>query len=161
MNLDFAITSKGKTVYAKVSYEDFPYLMNFRWCDNGNGYICRNAKIQGKTQKIYIHRLIALRMGLDPNKQIDHINGDKFDNRRVNLRIANKSLNGANRGMPINNTSGSKGIRQIKGSHLWTARLGWQGKNLYLGVFDNKEDADKCYRDTAKKLFGEYSYENF
>jgi len=139
--------------FSLVSDEDYHEISQYKWCDNGNGYVCRNTS-EGK---IYMHRLIAQRMGLDASLHVDHINRDRKDNRRENLRSANKSLNGANRTAPLNNTSGRKGVTQIKGTNLWMAQISKDGKRIYIGVFDDKESAARAYHDVAVKLFGEYA----
>lgn len=144
-------TKKG--LRYKVDNEDFYAVAQLSWSDNGNGYLASRST----GSKVYLHRFIAQKMGLDLSKNIDHINQDRTDNRRANLRSASKSQNGANRPKPIHNTSGFKGVTKIKNTELWIARIKYQNKSIYIGVFDTKEDASRAYNDVAKKLFGEFA----
>lgn len=144
--------SNGKPIL--VSKEDYCFLEQFKWSDNGNGYAVRSARGQGK---IYMHRVIAQRMGLDCKMNVDHINRDVYDNRRENLRQANKSHNGANRLQPKNNTSGIKGVVKVKGTNLWMAQICKDRKRIYLGLFEDKKIAGQVYKDAARKLFGEFA----
>ena len=113
-------------------------------------------KAPGK--RVLLHRAI---LGLhDGDKRIsDHINHDPLDNRRENLRIVNHAQNSANSSLPINNTSGYKGV--IWNGKNWTAQITVSGKSIYLGTFDDKLDAAAAYDIAALKYFGEYAYCNF
>lgn len=89
-----------------------------------------------------------------PSAEIDHINGDGFDNRISNLREATRSENMRNCGMKSNNTSGFKGCRRKAGS--WHARITLQGRQYYLGKFKTGEAASVAYAEAAKKMHGEF-----
>ncbi|WP_252233758.1 HNH endonuclease [Clostridium sp. ZS1] len=83
-----------------------------------------------------MHRFI---MNPPSNKLIDHINGNKLDNRKCNLRIVNKSQNAMNSKKPKNNTSGVKGVYWDKRSKKWEASIQVNMKKKSLGYFKNKD----------------------
>lgn len=107
------------------------------------------------TNRVFAHRLAWLYMtGRWPDGPIDHINRDPSDNRWCNLREATHSQNTTNRA--TKNASGYKGVRKH-----WTGRyeayISVDGKQKYLGGFDNPEDAHLAYRAAAHRYFGEFA----
>ena len=110
------------------------------WHLSGWGYIFRGT---GKDAE-YLHILIAKRMGLNTNNLIDHINRNKLDNNRENLRESNKSLNGHNSKIGSNNTSGVTGVHFHKSYNKWWAYIDINSRRINLGYFENKEDAIKA-----------------
>ena len=120
-----------------------------------------------------MHRLIAERMGLKIlDLQVDHINGDKTDNRRSNLRVATNGQNRANSKLNDNNKSGLKGVHLKKRpasknrerkqrsdtmGDRWVAQINVNGKKYHLGNFDTKEEAHEVYSEAARKHFGEFA----
>lgn len=103
---------------------------------DGRGYLSGSVG----SVKVLAHRAAwAIFFGEYPAEQIDHINGDKSDNRLVNLRDASATANLRNRSLLSNNTSGQVGVRFDKGA--WNARIGVGGKHVYLGRFQSFEEA--------------------
>lgn len=142
--------TQGK--YALVDDEDFDYLNQWKWHYGRGGYACRGSGHKGYPA-IYMHRLI---MNTPQGMQTDHINRDKLDNRRNNLRICDASQNRANIGKRINNTSGYTGVarfRRVK----WQAYINKGGRRFSLGHFQTKEAAARAYNEKALELFGEYA----
>lgn len=88
--------------------------------------------------------------GSDPVVQIDHINGDYWDNRWANLREATHAQNTQNCGLRIDNISGQKGVHFAKRSHKWIAYINVSGKRKFLGTFQSYEEA-KLARIAAEK----------
>lgn len=88
---------------------------------------------------------------------IDHINNKPYDNRKCNLRFATKQTNGINRPHNKNNKLGIKGVSQLANGK-YMARIMVDYKNVYLGCFDNIEDAKQVRQDAEIKYFGEYAY---
>ncbi len=106
----------------------------------------------------YAHRVAyAIMTGEWPPKGIDHINGDKSDNRWCNIRAADQSQNGANRGLHPNNTSGFRGVHFSKRDQIWVADLCVKGKNKRLGRFKTAEAAYAAYKEAKLKAFGEFA----
>jgi hypothetical protein len=91
------------------------------------------------------------------NIMIDHINGDKSDNRLCNLRVASRSQNNANSKLSKRNKSGYKGVLWSKEKKKWRAEIRKDKKSKHLGYFDNILDAVKAYNKTAIEYFGEYA----
>lgn len=127
---------------------------NWSWA---NGYL--RAWVDGKTQSL--HRIIAERMEFHISDQIDHIDGNKLNNQRNNLRSATSSQNAINSKKPKNNTSGYKGVSWSKKSKKWRAQICFEGKQIHLGFFDDSKDAANAYDKAALKYFGEFARLNF
>lgn len=105
------------------------------------------------------HRLAwFLHYGEWPTCQVDHINGDRHDNRISNLRLASSSENQRNRKRPKNNTSGYKGVSWIEHYQMWQATIKFDGKNKYLGRFDTPEEASDAYNKAALRHHGEFAF---
>ena len=105
------------------------------------------------------HRLAYyMHHGIDPlEKLVDHIDGDKSNNKINNLRLASKSENGRNRvNLPSNNTSGVIGVCWDKKAKKWKAYIMINGKTKHLGYFINKEDAIKARKEGEIKYFGDF-----
>lgn len=90
-----------------------------------------------------------------PKNLIDHINGDKHDNRIDNLRVASISENIANSILRRNNTSGYRGVSKVR-SGKWRACIRIHGKQTVLGLYITPEEAAEKYAEAAKKLYGEF-----
>jgi hypothetical protein len=106
------------------------------------GYLCGN--IEGKMQ--LAHRVIWTMVHGSVPGFIDHINGDKQDNRLCNLRCVSRSENARNRKTAVNNTSGYTGVHKDTRSGKWSASIG-------LGYFDTLEEAAAA-RKKAEALLG-------
>lgn len=130
-----------------------------------DGY--RDIKIFGK---LYLsHRLVWLYVrGRWPEKFIDHINGNKADNRIENLRECSHSQNSANRPAQLNNKCGLKGVHKVKwssGKTRWKAQIFiTRDKSpkevIYLGCYKSKSKAHAAYIAKAEELFGEFARSN-
>lgn len=94
--------------------------------------------------------------GIWPSKEIDHKNGNRQDNRFVNLREADSVENRSNRGINSNNTSGAKGVSLRKSSGKWCAQISHKGKVRHLGYFKDFDEAKIKYESMALELFGEF-----
>jgi hypothetical protein len=90
-------------------------------------------------------------------EQIDHINGDKTDNRACNLRSATKSQNAMNTDARSNNRLQVKGVSVCPTTGRFRADIRCQGKSYNLGRYDTIEAAKAAYNAKAAELFGEYA----
>lgn len=133
--------------YTLVDNNLFKELSKYRWFYS-HGYAC--MCIPGlKGKRIYMHRFI---LKVDGN--IDHINKNKLDNRKKNLREANKRINSINRGLQSNNTSGYKGISWNKGLGKWEAYI-WNNRvKITLGYYKSiniaimhRKKAERSYHE--------------
>lgn len=117
-----------------------------------HGYIA----IMLDQQKYQAHRLAwAFMTGISPAKQIDHINGDRLDNRWTNLREATSGENHYNAGLSKRNRSGFKGVGLHRG--LWRAKLNHNGKCIHVGYFKTAEEAHAAYCAAARQHHGEFA----
>lgn len=152
--------TQGKT--ALVSDEDYEYLMQWKWhvykATTGGWYAKRNmnkkeAEKAGKRRAVYMHRVIAERMGLDMSKFIDHNDRDSLNNCRSNLRSVTQKQNQENRGLQSKNKSGYAGVWFNKRSKKWVACLGHNKEKIHLGTYSDKEDAVKARKEAEKKYY--------
>ena len=117
---------------------------------NTNGYI----RIHYNGRMYGAHRLAWLYVYKQhPTYQIDHINGNPSDNRISNLREATALENAQNIRKPQkNNSHGTLGITYDPQKQLWRARIGLNGKRIYIGKYKSKEDAYNAYIQTKRSL---------
>ena len=100
------------------------------------------------------HRVAwAIYYGEWPPEQIDHINGNRLDNRIANLRSVNDSENRKNMAIRSDNTTGVLGVHWYKSKNLWHAQIQVNEKKVHLGYFERLEDAAKARRD-AEAQYG-------
>lgn len=110
----------------------------------GRAYFGRNKPKGEGGGTIYLHRVIAERMGFDVSdwgNVVDHMNGDTLDNRRCNIRVVPRAVNNQNRKMTSCNTSGHMGVSFDASRGLWHAYIGTGKKRVYVGRFASKEEA--------------------
>lgn len=128
-------TKRNPSMFALVSNEDFNILNESKWrLNKSSGYVIKGSG----TDRVFMHRIVnSTPDGLDT----DHINRNKLDNTRKNLRTVTKMINGRNRGENKNNTSGYKGISWDKKSKKWAVYLWKNYKKIHLGRFINLSEA--------------------
>lgn len=117
----------------------------------------RYAQAQRGKMYVYMHRLIA---GAGPDEIVDHINGDRLDNRSANLRLCSQALNAANRGPDrrrLGTTSRHKGVSWSKSREKWCAYIHVNGKTRSLGRFVTEREAAEAYNRAAVEAWGEYA----
>lgn len=148
---------------AEVDPEDYAYLSQWKWQYGANGYAVRDDYL-GKIDGRYAHRTVLMhRVLLDaPNgMDVDHINRDKLDNRRSNLRIATRSQNRANVGKCKRlNSELPTGVTynpSLRSRQPYMARIGKGGKSYFLGNFYNVQEAADAYNAKKRELYGEFS----
>lgn len=146
----------GHLYWKKVMHPNKQYLVGQEVGSiHKTGY--RHVTWMGKIHKV--HRLIfLLKHGYLP-KEIDHINGDRQDNRIENLREVTRSENQFNKAMCSNNTSGFRGVNWHKHSKSWVVRVCTKGKTKILGYFKDLELAG-LVADEARNLYhGKFAYQ--
>lgn len=145
---------------AIVDDEWYPVLSKWNWYASGGewgSYAVRDIGGRSAKQHIYMHRYILMAPG---EWEVDHINGNKLDNREHNLRLVKPSWNRANKGPMPRNTSGYKGVAWDKSRSCWVGHIQFQRKQYNLGRFTTKEEAARAYNEKAKELHGEAAWLN-
>lgn len=135
--------------FVLIDNEDFEIISSFKWYYHTTGYARTSTP-----KKIYMHRLI---LKANKKEQVDHINGDRLDNRRMNLRLCTEQQNHFNITKHKDNKSGFKGISWDSSRSLWVAHIQANKKLTHIGRFANKLDAIKAYNSFAKELHGEFA----
>lgn len=136
-----------------IDIEDIS-LIKDKWCSvNNMGYV----QLEYKNKKVLLHRLIMNVLEESINIDIDHINHNTTDNRKVNLRIASRSENKRNVLKQKNNTSGYKGVCWDRSKNKWQSGITVNNKSIFIGRFDNKLEAAQAYNKAAIKYHGEFA----
>lgn len=131
---------------------DLPFFEKTVCTADKRGYVTANRK-----KNLISHLLL----GVSNDVIVDHVNGNPFDNRRCNLRIASNAQNHWNYRLSARNTTGFKGIYKDKSLNKYHARICENGKRHYLGAYDSPEQAACAYDAAAREYFGEYATLNF
>ncbi len=144
-------------------------LAEFKWTTyidlkrSSGPYAYRTLRINGKQKSLRLHKVILERMlqrQLSLGEVADHKDGNPLNNRRENLRVASYSENKSNSKLSKRNSSGYRGVSQIKGRSKWRAIIGFQGKQIFIGFFNSKQEASEAYERKASELFGEFKRSN-
>lgn len=134
-----------------VDAADYDMLREHRWSHDGQGYAVTGKRGGGT---ISMHRML---LGEPEEKVVDHINRNRRDNRRENLRAITPMQNAWNR-TPITSISGFTGVTLRNGK--WIAQITVDRKRLYIGSFEQPELAALAYNDYARELHGEFAVLN-
>lgn len=153
---DYGIGYTYKGQIFKFDLEDYEIIKDYSWHINSNDYVVTNIYENGKQKKVSMHRMIL--HITDSKIFVDHINHDKADNRKSQLRVTNSQQNQFNHIIKGNNTSGETGVYWHKNRNKWEALIGYNEKIIYLGMFDNKKDAINARKEAEIKYYGEYRY---
>lgn len=132
-----------------IDCEDYENIKEYCWSENKDGYIISRDKATGRN--IFLHRKIIKSKGM-----IDHINRNKKDNRKINLRIVTPQQNCMNRGLQSNNKSGVSGIYYDKNRKRWVAHLTLNGKK-HFKRFKTMNEAITCRKQYEEQYFKEYA----
>ena len=142
--------TKGKETI--IDDEDWEKVKKYSWCLSSWGY----AKSGSGGKTTYLHRLLT---DFPQGMEVDHINGDRLDNRKINLRICTRAQNQRNRSKCVG-ISKYKGVCWITKFRKWKSTITNDGKIYHLGLFDNEIDAAMAYNNRAIELFGEFAWIN-
>ena len=119
--------------YFLIDSDDYDKVHMYVWHIDLNGYVV--AKINNKTTKLHRYLLSPA-----PDMEVDHIDRNPLNNRKSNLRFANRSINCFNRSTPHTNTSGHKGVYRSKDGQ-WHGQITYNGTKYYLGTFTSADEA--------------------
>ena len=104
-----------------------------------------------------MHRIVMNILD-SPKILVDHIYHNRNDNRKSQLRLVNNQQNQCNTVVAKDNTSGHKGVYWHKKHNKWEALITYNNKQIYLGLYDDIEDAIRVRQQAEIKYFGEYRY---
>lgn len=141
--------------------EDYDKIKEYCWRKRPDGYFDAKRR-DGSGKRILLHNLV---LGC---KYVDHIGGTNtiHDNRKRNLRVSNNSelsfetINNMNKNKQSNNKSGQTGVIWHSRDNIWESYISINNKQIYLGRFEDFNDAVKARKEAEEKYFGEYSYDN-
>lgn len=146
----------GKGEICLVDDDDYETLKNYRWNKSQYGYAYRlGDRKNGEKWKILMHRPI---MKAIDGTIIDHINGDRLDNRKSNLRFVTTGQNNLNCVSRVG-TSRFKGVSLSKNSKSkpWRAAIRFNHILYNLGEYATEQEAAIMYNEAAIRLHGEYA----
>lgn len=129
----------------KIDTDDLPFVSKHQWYIDSFGY-----PATGKNERL--HRLLlgsAVREGM----VVDHINRDKLDNRRCNLRICTQKVNVRNASLQRNNKSGVTGVFFDKRAGRWRAQIYHGGKVKHVGIFDDFDEAVRAREEAERRYY--------
>lgn len=140
------IYDKNQALVANVliDIEDIEKIKEYEWYYDG-------SYIQRKNNKVSLHRFLT---NASKGEVVDHINHNKLDNRKKNLRICSVAQNTRSHKGYRTNTTGKTGVYLERGR--WRARITVNNKRIHLGNFDNKKDAVNAREKAEEEYFGEF-----
>ena len=152
----------GRGYFTQVDDWEFERLSAYKWHTQISPKrkaiyaVTSRSRFDGKQVSILMHTLVLRREG-----HIDHKDGDGLNNQKSNLRVANRSQNGANQGKDRReHSSVYKGVYWRKDNGVWKAGITVNQKKIHIGMFKEECDAALAYNLVAEKLFGEFAYSN-
>ena len=150
------IEIKGHKV--EIDDEDAGRILALSWWvssspETDGRVLCFSTKIGRKIIKL--QRFI---MDAPPGLVIDHLDGNRLNNKKSNLRICTVQENNMNLRMSRRNTSGYKGVYFInnkRNSRKWRAMISLDGRKLHLGYFERPDEASSAYEEAAELFYGD------
>lgn len=147
------IQLNNKGAFALVSDADYERLNKYSWALDTNGYAV-SRRVSGLVCGRMHRNILTPPLGMF----VDHINGNRIDNRRENLRCATKAQNGMN--SKVRKGRKYKGVTYSKRLKKWTVSITASGKGHWVGVFASEVEAARAYNEAAKKMHGEFAWLN-
>ena len=143
-----------------VDDEDHAALVAHRWCPSGaRPYAMRIVTAGGVRRAVWMHRVVAQ---APDHLEVDHVNGNRLDNRRANLRPCTRSQNAKNLSRRVQvKTSRFKGVHWNDRDRRWYAVIHANRKRHHIGCFSDELAAARAYDNAARTLHGEFARLNF
>ncbi len=157
-HINLGLKTKTSLKYSKIDLDDYKFIKDKIWGFHNCGYSHHVYRTNKKNTRIYLHRYILEQNGFDlSEKEVDHINGDRLDNRKCNLRIVTEQQNRYNLSKRSGNcTSKYKGVSYDKSRNKWKSTV-CHNKKAYNRRFKTEKEAAESYNEMATKLFGQYA----
>lgn len=147
----------SRGAYAIVDDADKAQLDHYHYYLNGHGYAERTVK-GTHHQTVYLHHDI---IGKPPEGMVvDHINRNRLDNRRCNLRFVSRTQNRVNSCPQKNGSSKYKGVSYHRQLKKWRSCITVAGKTISLGCYFSEQEAAEAYNQAAIQFYGEYAVLN-
>lgn len=135
---------------AIIDVEDVDRIRQLRWWCSGDGYVRAVKSGMTRGPKVSLHRLI---MDAPVGMEVDHWNGNPMDNRKGNLRLVTRQLNGQNLRITTRNSSGYRGVFWNSASRKWQANIEHLGRCIYVGQFDDVHEAGHAAHEARERIF--------
>ncbi len=151
------LTGKNQIPF-QIDAEDYYSVSRYGWWLNSDGYLQTNVGRSRTRRPLALH-LFLLGPTAD-GLECDHIDRDKLNNQRSNLRIVSQCVNARNKGLRRQNTSGERGVTYDTTVRLvkrWRAFIFTSGKVKHLGCFTTKNEAVSARLAGEREYWGEMS----
>ena len=132
---------------AIIDIEDIDLIKDFKWHLNSQGYV----ETTSNKKNILLHQLLMNRIGIKDGLVVDHINRNRLDNRRCNLRLITLQQNAINRSIRSDNKTGVSNVFMNRNKYVVVF------SGIVYGRFSTLEEAKEMARKTSLELYGEYS----
>lgn len=147
------VLPSGHTV--KIDEEDFNRVSQYKWhIQAGYAKTEMGDRRLGTRRHLAMHRLITK---AQKGQVVDHINMDKLDNRKSNLRFCDKSTNGMNRVAQSNSKTGVKGVCWSKQKRRWRVTVNCNRKQYHIGFFKELGDAKEASRFATNLIHKQFA----
>jgi hypothetical protein len=149
---------------AFVDDGDYSEVSRFSWQAQQikNGWVVKRGIWDSKKKNNRSESLGVFLMRPPPGMRVDHKDGNPFNNLRDNLRLCTKTQNDRSfRRKGSGKSSRFRGVSWHSQRRCWRAVIESAGENIYLGIFDQEDDAGRAYDAAARQHFGEFAHLNF
>lgn len=154
--MKFIPLTQGK--FAKVDDDMFKYLNQWKWYFSNTGYAQRESSRKQGRRSILMHRVIN---NTPKGMETDHINMNRLDDQKENLRSCSHQENQQHKKIYKNNKSGYRGVTFRKDKSKWEAYIGAGGRRNHIGYFENAEEAARAFDEAARTYRGCFATTNF
>lgn len=144
------LADSGKTMMVDLDVWN-SWAKEYRWRVDKEGYAYTRTRREGT---FYYHRRAF--PNCPDGKMRDHIDGNRLNNTRANIRFVTPGQNMHNRGVSSNNKSGCNGVYFHKDTGKWAAEIKADNKKIHLGLFSTKEAAISARKQAEIEIYGEY-----
>lgn len=150
----YEVSSRGRVRSIKLKFKKI-----LKAHKRDDGYIDIELRRNGKSKKIFLHRIVCSTFWPNPSrkKYVDHIDHKRMNNVVTNLRWATREENSQNKSKMANNTTGVTGVVWSKDKKRWRARITFNGKVKHLGYFKSLETAKEVRIRATARMFKEFA----